>query len=88
MRLNWHIPLPGPFSVGGSIGGRRRRGGGGGASCITAPFVLLWYCLIIVFWLYWWMLKGIFWYGGALVYRLVTHRPYSVPCRRWGGLLW
>ncbi|WP_267902535.1 hypothetical protein [Streptomyces triticirhizae] len=41
-----------------------------------------------MFWLYWWMLKGMFWYGGALVYRLVTHRPYSVPSRRWGGLLW
>ena len=24
MRLRWRVPLPGPFSVSGSVGGRRR----------------------------------------------------------------
>jgi hypothetical protein len=30
MRLGWRVPLPGPFSVYGSTGGRRRRGGRSG----------------------------------------------------------
>lgn len=31
MRLGWRVPLPGPFAVYGSVGGRRR---GGGAGCL------------------------------------------------------
>ncbi|MDT0307640.1 hypothetical protein RM780_11785 [Streptomyces sp. DSM 44917] len=44
--------------------------------------------MIIVFWIYWWIFKLIFWYGGALTYRLITKRPVTVPNRRWGGLVW
>lgn len=29
MRVGWRVPLPGPFTVSGRIGGRRRRGGAG-----------------------------------------------------------
>jgi hypothetical protein len=37
MRLGWRIPLPGPFAVYGSVGGRRR----GGAGCLPWLGVLV-----------------------------------------------
>jgi hypothetical protein len=34
MRLGWRVPLPGPFSVYGSAGGRRRGRARGGSGCL------------------------------------------------------
>ena len=72
MRLRWRIPLPGPFSIGGSIpltSGRRRHSGGPG--CITTSFMLLWWCIVLEAWLFWWMLKP-FYIVGVLIQRSVT----------------
>ncbi|MFE2889330.1 hypothetical protein [Streptomyces sp. NPDC059272] len=78
MRLRWRIPLPGPFSIGGSIpltGGRRR--GRGGASCVTASVLLLWWCLVFEAWLCWWMLKP-FYVLGVLAHRGTTGQPTPI----------
>lgn len=34
MRLGWRVPLPGPFSVSGSMGGRRRGRARGRSGCL------------------------------------------------------
>ncbi|MER6977126.1 hypothetical protein [Streptomyces carpinensis] len=82
MRLRWRIPLPGPLSIGGSIpltGGRRRRrnGGSSGVGCITAPFLLLWWCLVFEAWLLWWIFKP-FYIVGVLAHRRATRQHTSI----------
>jgi hypothetical protein len=52
MRLGWRVPLPGPFTVSGSVGGRHR----GGAGCVSLLGLLVvaglareyWWLLLIV----------------------------------------
>jgi hypothetical protein len=79
VRLRWRIPLPGPISIGGSIpltdGSRRSRGGGAG--CVTAPLLLLWWCLVLEGWLCWWLLKP-FYILGVLTHRRTTGRPTPI----------
>ncbi len=87
MRLRWRIPLPGPFSIGGSIPmtGGRPHGSGGGAGCLTAPFMLLYWLLVFEMWASWWILKP-FYIVGVLVHRRVTGR--NTPIWRSNGGWW
>lgn len=85
MRLRISIPLPGPFSLGGSIPltSRRRRNSGPGV--FTAIFKLFAYCLIAEMWLAWWCLKP-FYILGVLAHRKATGR--STPIWRSRGGWW
>lgn len=85
MRLRWRIPLPGPLSIGGSIPltGGRRRGSGGGTGCITAAFMLLWWCVLLEAWVAWWMLKP-FYILGVLAHRKATGQPTPIWRSRGG----
>ncbi|MFD8647953.1 hypothetical protein FNV62_00400 [Streptomyces sp. RLB3-17] len=76
MRLRISIPLPGPFSIGGSIPlTSRRRNSGPGA--FAALFKLLGYCLIAEAWLVWWCLKP-FHMLGILAHRKATGRSTPI----------
>lgn len=88
MRLSWRVPLPGPFSIGGSFGGRRRRrsrGTGSSAGGAMGCFTLIGYVLVAEAWLCWWMLKPLY-IGGVLVHRKVTGR--NTPIWRSRGGWW
>lgn len=73
MRLRISIPLPGPFSIGGSIPltsrGRRRSSPG----ALAGVFKLIAYCLVAEVWLFWWCVKP-FYLLGVLAHRKATGR--------------
>ncbi|EMF31125.1 hypothetical protein H114_00812 [Streptomyces gancidicus BKS 13-15] len=83
MRLRYSVPLPGPFSVGGSVslgGGGRRRGGGG---LFVGLLRLCAYVLVAEVWVCWWCVKA--WYVlGVLAHRRVTGRPTPIWRSRGG----
>jgi hypothetical protein len=74
VRLRYSIPLPGPFSVGGSVsllGGRRR--GGADGNLLVGMLKLCAYVLVAEVWLCWWCLKP--WYLlGVMAHRKATGR--------------
>jgi hypothetical protein len=72
VRLRISIPLPGPFSIGGSIPltSRRRRSSPG---ALAAVVKLIAYCLVAEVWLAWWCVKP-FYLLGVLVHRKATGR--------------
>jgi hypothetical protein len=83
--LRYSIPLPGPFSVGGSVSlfGGGRRGGGGGGGAVVAALRLCWWMLLAEVWLCWWCVKP--WYIlGVLVHRRATGRPTPIWRSRGG----
>ncbi|MFB7440240.1 hypothetical protein ACFC01_18085 [Streptomyces mirabilis] len=73
MRLRISIPLPGPFSIGGSIPltSRRRRRSSPGA--LAGVVKLIAYCLVAEVWLAWWCVKP-FYLLGVLAHRKTTGR--------------
>ncbi|WP_406321777.1 hypothetical protein [Streptomyces sp. NBC_00519] len=82
VRLRYSVPLPGPFSVGGSVrltGGRR----GGGAGLLVGLFKLCAYLLLAEVWLFWWCVKP-FYIVGVLVHRKATGRPTPIWRSRGG----
>ncbi|MEU9142099.1 hypothetical protein AB0D33_40230 [Streptomyces sp. NPDC048404] len=81
MRLRISIPLPGPFSIGGSIPLTSRRRSSPGA--ITALFKLFAYCLVAEMWIAWWCFKP-FYMLGVLAHRKITGRN-TVIWRSRGG---
>lgn len=76
MRLNWRLPLPGPLSISGHVGGRSRRrrsSTAGGPGCIAGTFMLFGYLLLGELWLAWWTFKPLY-IAGVLIHRRVTRR--------------
>lgn len=77
--MSWRVPLPGPFSISGHVGGRSRRRGtsnSGGPGCIAGGFKLFGYLLLGELWLCWWAFKPLY-IAGVLVHRKVAgqHTP-------------
>jgi hypothetical protein len=74
VRLRISIPLPGPFSIGGSIPltSRRRRRRSGSSSAADV-FKLIGYIVVAEAWLAWWCVKP-FYLLGVLVHRKATGR--------------
>lgn len=82
MRLRWHVPLPGPISVGGSVPVTPSTRGSGGL--LTGLLKLCLYMLLAEVWIAWWCIK--IWYVlGVFVHRKATGRltPIWSSRSRW-----
>jgi hypothetical protein len=80
VRFRISIPLPGPFSIGGSIpltSRRRRRRSGSGSSSAADVFKLIGYIVVAEVWLAWWCVKP-FYLLGVLVHRKATGRSTPI----------
>lgn len=76
MRLNWNIPLPGPFSLGGNATGLL-------SGCWTLFVVLpLWLSMVMLLagvWALWWSVK-VWWLAFAWLRSRITGTP--LPAQR------
>lgn len=71
MRLNWNIPLPGPFSVGGDVG---KTAGGCFTLFVLLPLWLMFVTLVFEIWLVWWMFK-VWW----VLVMWIRHKSSGAP---------
>lgn len=72
MRINTSVPLPGPFTVSGSVPITPRRTG-----VLALLFKLCWYALVLEAWVIWWFFKA-FYIAGVLIHRKATGRPTPI----------